>query len=464
MPCRLASAVLFALAAPVHAARLQMHLVRDEAAAAGMQSSSKSQVLKWCTLREGTFGCDEGLVIRVGTAFYNRFKSSDCTPAGGDRSIVCEPNATHQVAAACGGRQRCTLRPEEHQPCPGNPYTFLRVTYHCVGGGGRMGGGGRIMRKVAMTPKLAVVPSTTPEPPKVCKAGFWGPLCEKACDEGCAGGCSREEGACDEGCVPGMWSDFCDMPCPEGTGPAGCEQQSGMPLECEEGRRPGVDPKDNSPACLKACPKNCLDGVCGEDGACSAGCKPGFHGAECQLRCPSGCQGPCDASTTGLADGECSLCQPGLTGERCDERCHASCQTCGQRGEDARGPTGCTSCAADEPEALFGDGSCGCLEGAARSGEDGRCRCKESDFVAEPEKECRARGHGCLEGFVPVPNSSKKCWYKLTYYAVKSSGPHGFQGKCKEGYRSIRVIAQKPPECIHEDDVRRIKEEWEPEG
>jgi len=432
-----------------------MHLVRDEAAAAGMQSSSKSQVLKWCTLREGTFGCDEGLVIRVGTAFYNRFKSSDCTPAGGDRSIVCEPNATHQVAAACGGRQRCTLRPEEHQPCPGNPYTFLRVTYHCVGGGGRMGGGGRIMRKVAMTPKLAVVPSTTPEPPKVCKAGFWGPLCEKACDEGCAGGCSREEGVCEEGCVPGMWSEFCDMPCPEGTGPAGCEQQSGMPLECEEGRRPGVDPKDNSPACLKACSENCLEGACGADGACSAGCKPGFHGAECQLRCPSGCQGPCDASTTGLADGECSLCQPGLTGERCDERCHAQCQTCRQRGAGARGPNGCTSCSADEPEVLLDDGSCGCLKGAARSNEDGRCHCKESDFIAEPEKECRTRG--CLAGFVAVPGSHQKCFKDLTYYAVKSSGPFGHQGKCKKGYRSVAVIIQKPPECIHEDDVKLIQ-------
>mmetsp|Transcript_49564 Transcript_49564/g.111463 ORF Transcript_49564/g.111463 Transcript_49564/m.111463 type:complete len:285 (-) Transcript_49564:45-899(-) len=84
----------------------------------------------WCTSLPEKLFCENGEVIEVRTAFYNRSLLKACNPSGHE-DVPCSSNSKDRIAKLCNGRTECELQPGQHPSCAGNPFTFLRVVYKC---------------------------------------------------------------------------------------------------------------------------------------------------------------------------------------------------------------------------------------------------------------------------------------------------------------------------------------------
>jgi len=106
----------------------------------GAESDSKWEPkdFRFCISEEAELVCDPDSIIKVRSAFYNKFKKDlktgkTCEPgtAGTDTIAPCSQKNTIKIQDKCNGLTTCTLLPEEHKLCAKAPFTFMRVNYEC---------------------------------------------------------------------------------------------------------------------------------------------------------------------------------------------------------------------------------------------------------------------------------------------------------------------------------------------
>ncbi|XP_053400714.1 multiple epidermal growth factor-like domains protein 10 [Mercenaria mercenaria] len=141
-----------------------------------------------------------------------------------------------------------------------------------------------------------------------CNAGTFGDECTRTCSRQCKDSvCSKLNGVCNEGCIPGYKGRHCNTSCKTGTYGDSCK------FNCSGNCR-------NNEVCRKT------------DGVCAGGCSPGFKGAKCDQMCKDGkygdnctqsCSGYCINSTDcRKTDGICvDGCSPGYRADKCDQKC-----------------------------------------------------------------------------------------------------------------------------------------------
>ncbi|XP_033751454.1 multiple epidermal growth factor-like domains protein 6 [Pecten maximus] len=188
-----------------------------------------------------------------------------------------------------------------------------------------------------------------------CVGGWYGDLCQFACDENCAL-CNRTNGECIE-CSRGWYGEFCDLACEEKC--QSCDIIKGSCQKCKAARW--------GPDCTKNCHENCIscDIATGECRSCNEGyyginctetcghcwkrdcgrisgecvyeCEEGWFGARCKDRCLENCSVCIDQDT-------CSICHPGLAGIKCDIKCPSVCSECMY--DPTSDLVSCTACSA----------------------------------------------------------------------------------------------------------------------
>mmetsp|Transcript_14230 Transcript_14230/g.32304 ORF Transcript_14230/g.32304 Transcript_14230/m.32304 type:complete len:578 (-) Transcript_14230:4-1737(-) len=298
-----------------------------------------------------------------------------------------------------------------------------------------------------------------------CKHGYYGESCEHSCSQNCLDGCTN--GICTKGCHEGFWGETCNSTCPRYSS-RGCDQQTGMPFECDEGYYPGYtalevpDDSTGEPACVK-CSDTCKThggtSICDKNGHCTQGCMKGFHGPECKAQCPPRCSGPCDRIGTGKWDGYCTACLRGFSGESCNEVCNSTCMSCEKLDRNR-----CTSCRSEEPVELE-SGRCVCIAGATRGNPaERRCSCKPSGTgkiaAFDPTQgtcrdECKAPHYEKVWSL-----GSSLCISKALYNAVVKASIHDIvmeKGDCNDDEYQIYEAGR--PECLHREAVEYILRE-----
>ncbi|KAM7088639.1 LOW QUALITY PROTEIN: scavenger receptor class F member 1 [Ciconia maguari] len=279
-----------------------------------------------------------------------------CDPASG--AATCDPNhwgGLCQVPLQCGPPRppatpslaACRCEPGWWAPtckkqCQCNPATSHcdPLTGHCRWPAGLVGAGG-----CSFKCSCNLSPCAQETGKCECKAGFWGPACQRRCDCG-HGSCSPLSGHCS--CSPGYqgrssagtpdrqwkYGSLCVAQLAGAASAAKpCSPVDGFCLAqpgwngtlCKEPCAPGFHGED----CLQPCP-HCRRGeVCDpETGSCPTTGEPGWTGPSCNSSCPAGtfgdgCQLLCPECVAGSCDpvsGAC-ICQAGYWGASCNDTC-----------------------------------------------------------------------------------------------------------------------------------------------
>ncbi|XP_052268808.1 scavenger receptor class F member 1-like [Dreissena polymorpha] len=73
-----------------------------------------------------------------------------------------------------------------------------------------------------------------------CIDGRFGPMCERQCNQTCAGSAKRcqRDGVCSDGCINGYYGDYCQHACADTCTDNTCDRKSGICADCLQDRTP----------------------------------------------------------------------------------------------------------------------------------------------------------------------------------------------------------------------------------